>query len=156
MRGTPNGTQLVDALETFLKRYLVLAPGLPFRGLEARLHGIVLFFSVGVVEAQRTHTTEGLMTSNGLSTTDNLHFASFLDATNLLTFVDCIPAGVGSKILLRFRDPRHQLSKLYENYASGAECAAIDFSASLRRPRREMGGVERTLSTEGASREHYR
>ncbi len=41
MRGTPNGTQLVDALETFLKRYLVLAPGLPFRGLEARLHGIV-------------------------------------------------------------------------------------------------------------------
>ena len=96
------------------------------------------------------------MTSNGLSTTDNLHFACFLDATNLLTFVDCIPAGVGSKILLRFRDPRHQLPKLYEDYASGAECPAIDFSASLRRLRREMGNLERTMRTEGASRGHYR
>ncbi len=48
MRVTPNDTQLVDALETFLKRYLALAPGLPFRGLEARLHGIVLFFRSGL------------------------------------------------------------------------------------------------------------
>ncbi len=90
------------------------------------------------------------MTTNGLSTTDNLHFACFLDATNLLTFVDCVPAGVGSKIFFRFRDPRHQLPKLYEDYAAGAECAAIDFSASLRRLRREMGNLEKTMRTEGA------
>ena len=97
-----------------------------------------------------------MMTGNGLRTTDNLHFASFLDATNLLTFVDCIPAGVGSKIFFRFRDARHEMSKLYEDYASGAECPAIDLSASLRRLRREMGNLERTMTTEGASREHYR
>jgi len=33
MRGTPNGTQLVDALETFLKRYLDRRKLYPARGL---------------------------------------------------------------------------------------------------------------------------
>lgn len=88
--------------------------------------------------------------SNGISTTDLLHFAAYLDATRQLTFVGCQSAGVGDKILFRFRDSEHRMDDLYQQYISGAPCPAIDFSASLRHLRREMSAVETTTTnTEG-------
>ena len=87
----------------------------------------------------------------GISTTDLLHFAAYVDATKQLTFVGCQRAGVGDKILFRFRDPEQRMADLYEQYISGAPCSAIDFSASLRHLRREMSSAETTTTnTEGA------
>jgi len=91
------------------------------------------------------------MNNNGISTTDLLHFAAYLDATRQVTFVECRRAGVGDKILFLFRDSLGQMDALYQEYISGAPCSAIDFSASLRHLRREMSAVETKIkNTEGA------
>src|SRR3954463_14299647 len=69
----------------------------------------------------------------GISATENLHFAAYLDASGKLTFAGCIPAGVSNKVLFRFRDPRHEIVRLYEEYVTGAVVSAIDLSTTLRR-----------------------
>lgn len=88
--------------------------------------------------------------NDGISTTDLLHFAAYVDATKQLAFVECRHAGVGNKVLFCFRDPARCIDDLYQRYIRGALCAAIDFSASLRHLRREMSAIEtRTKNTEG-------
>lgn len=86
-------------------------------------------------------------TTNGLSFTDNLHFAAYLDASGRLTFVGCVPAGIGDKIVFRFRDPRREIDRLFEEYAAGAVVPAIDLSTSLRALRRAMGAASTVVST---------
>ena len=85
--------------------------------------------------------------TNGISTTDNLHFAAYLDASGKLTFAGCVLAGVGNKVLFRFRDPRREIDRLFEEYIAGAAVPAIDLSTSLRTLRRAMGAVSTVSNT---------
>jgi hypothetical protein len=84
-------------------------------------------------------TTEN--NGNQISTTDNLHFACYLETSGKLAFVGCTPSGVGNKILFRFRDPSLKLEQLFDEYVNGAVVPAIDLFTSLRTIRRAMGEV---------------
>lgn len=77
--------------------------------------------------------------TNGISLTQNLHFAAYLDASGKLTFGGCVRAGFGDKVLFRFRDPNNDIDQLYEEYFAGAAVPAIDLSSSLKMLRRAMG-----------------
>lgn len=87
--------------------------------------------------------------ANGVSVTDDLHFATFLDASGRLTFVGCVPAGIGDKIIFRFRDPDGKIEQIYEAYIQGAQVPAIDLGVSLRKLRREMSAIGRPERTKG-------
>jgi hypothetical protein len=77
--------------------------------------------------------------TKGISVTENLHFAAYLNASGKLTFGGCIRAGFGDKVLFRFRDPNNDIDHLYEQYLAGATVPAIDLSTSLKMLRRAMG-----------------
>jgi hypothetical protein len=85
--------------------------------------------------------------TNGISATENLHFAAYLEASGKLTFVGCVQADTGTKVLFRFRDSRHEIDRFYEECVSGAAVPAIDLSTSLKTLRRAIGSALRTPNT---------